>query len=68
MIVVTIFVPPKAVISVCGITLSTPPAGNTLPKTSLESEPTKYAPQPMISANTVEITVACFMDLTSFIA
>ena len=58
MIVVTILGSPSAVSNVFGITASTPPSGSWLFKTSLESEPTKYAPAPIISANTVEITVA----------
>lgn len=47
MIVVTILGSPSAVSNVFGITASTPPSGSWLFKTSLESEPTKYAPAPI---------------------
>ena len=68
MIVVMMLESPSAVSSVAGIIESTPPSGSLLLRISLESEPTKYAPQPIISEKAVEIYFACFIDLMSFIA
>ena len=60
--------PPKTSINTAGITASTPPSGRTPPRMSLDVEPIRYAPQPIIMQNIVEIIVPRLIAAVSFIA
>ena len=60
--------PPSTSISMEGMTASMPPSGSTPPSTSRDAEPMRYAPQPMIRQNTVEMTVPRLMAAVSLMA
>ena len=59
---------PSTSISKVGITASIPPSGSFPPRTKREVEPTKYAPQPIITQNIVETIVPRLIALLSLMA